>query len=90
MGLDVVDRVERFIFQRRQGAGGQGADQQRPNQARRIGDGNGVDIVPGQVGVGQCLVDDGVDHFDVAASGHFGHDAAINRVNIDLRINDVT
>ena len=54
-----------------------------------MGDSNGVEIFGGKVGVLQTLIDNWHDSFDVGTSGDFRNDAAVRRVNINLRNNDI-
>ena len=54
-----------------------------------MGDGDGVDLVPIEVGVMERLVDDGKNSFDVGAGGDFGDDATVGLVEIDLGNDDV-
>ena len=49
-----------------------------------MGDSDGVDLIPIEVGIGERLIDDGEDGFDVGASGDFGDDTAIGFVEVDL------
>ena len=72
-----------------EGTGGEGADEQGADKAGGIGDGNGVDIVPGAVCVGQCLVDNGVDDFDMAPGRDLWYDTAVLGVDVDLGVDDI-
>ena len=47
------------------------------DEARRIGDGHGVDVRPAEVRPVQGLVGQGVDGLDVLPGGDLRHDAAI-------------
>ena len=65
MRLDMVYLVKRLIMNDGKGAGGESADEQRADQAGRVGDGDGVDIVPGAISVRQGFFDDRVNNFQV-------------------------
>ncbi len=89
MRLDMVYLVKRFVVNNSEGAGGEGADKQRADQAGRVGDGDGVDVVPGAIGIRQSFFDDRVDNFQVAASGDFWDDAAVFGMDVDLGIDHI-
>lgn len=89
MRLDVVYLVKRFVVNDGEGAGGERADEQRADQAGRIGDGDGVDVVPGAISVRQGFFDDRVDNFQVAAGSDFRDDAAVFGVDVDLGIDHI-
>lgn len=82
-------RIQRFVMDDGQRAGGKGADEEGADKARGVSDGNGVDIVPGAVGVGEGLVDHRIDDFDVAASRDLWYNTTILSVNIDLCLDNV-
>ena len=54
-----------------------------------MGDGDGVDVFPGEAGLFEGLVDDGKNDFNMGARGDFGHDTTIDGVNIDLGDDDI-
>ena len=58
------------------------SDPASPRPARH---GDRVDLGQGQVRRGQCLLDDSIDRLDVLARGDLGEDAAVLRVQVDLR-----
>ena len=89
MRLDMVYLVKRLIVNDGEGAGGESADKQRADQSRRVGDGDGVDIVPGAISVRQGFFDDRVDNFQVAAGGDFRDDAAVFGVDVNLGIDHI-
>lgn len=89
MRLDVVYLVERLIVNDGESAGGESADEQRADQARRVGDGDGVDIVPGAISVRQGFFDDRVNDLQMAAGGDFRDDAAVFGVDVDLGIDHI-
>lgn len=89
MGFEVVHGVKGFVPEDGESAGGEGADEERAEEAGGVGDGDIIDVVFGEVGVSKGLVDDGEDGFEVGASGDFGNDAAVGSKNIDLGDDDV-
>ena len=62
MRLDMMYFVERLIVNDGEGAGGEGADEQRADQAGCISDGDSVDIIPSTIGIRQSLFNDRVDN----------------------------
>ena len=81
--------IQRFMMNDSEGAGGESADEQRTDQAGCVGDGDGVDVVPGAISVRQGFFDDRVDNFQVAAGGDFWDDAAVFSMDIDLGIDHI-
>ena len=60
-------------------------DQQRADQPRPLGDGDRVQLRQGAVGLRQRRTANGGDRFDLGARGQLRVDAAIGRVQLDLR-----
>lgn len=93
VGVDVrfemMGRVKRNVMQNGGSAGSEGADKKGADEARGMSDGNGVDVGPIELSVGEGLVKDGVDGFDMRASGNLGNNATVGGMNIDLRNDDV-
>jgi len=89
MSLDMMYFVERLIMNDGEGAGGESADEQRADQAGRVGNGDGVDIIPGAAGIRQSLFNDRVDNFQVAAGGNFWDNAAVFGMDVDLGIDHI-
>ena len=89
MALDVIEGVERFLVDDGEGTGGQDADEQTAAQPGAVGDGDGVDVVPGAATLREGVVNHGVDGLEVAAGGDFGHHAAVFAVNVYLRHNNI-
>ena len=54
-----------------------------------MGDGDGVEVFDGELGVGEGLIDDWIDGLDVGACGDFWDDAAVCGMDVDLGNNDV-
>lgn len=84
--FDVIDGVEGFVFNEGEGAGGEGADEEGADEAGAVSDGNGVDVVPSALEVGEAGFDGGNGDFDVGAGGDFGDDAAEGFVKVDLGV----
>ena len=89
VALEMVDGVEGFVVKDSEGAGSEGADEEATEEAGGVGDGDGVDVSPGDLGVVHGLVDDGEDCLEVASGGDFGDDAAVGFEDVDLRDDDV-
>ena len=89
MRLDMMYFIQWLIVNDGEGAGGEGADEQRADQAGRVGNGDGVDIIPSTVGIRQSLFNDRVDNFQVAAGSDFRDDAAVFSVDVNLGIDHI-
>ena len=89
MRLDMVYFVKRLIVNDGESAGGEGADEQRADQAGRVGDGDGVDIIPSTIGIRQGFFNDRVDNFQVAAGGNFRDNAAVFSMDVNLGIDHI-
>ncbi len=93
VGVDVrfemMGRVKRNVMQNGGSTGSEGADKKGADEAWGMSDGNGVDVGPIELSVGEGLVKDGVDGFDMRASGNLGNNATVGGMNIDLRNDDV-
>lgn len=90
MRFNMVNRIEGFVFKEGESAGGEGANEQRADKARGVGNGNGVDVVPSKGSLSKSLVDHWVNYLYMAACGYLWYDSSVNGVNIDLRIHDIT
>ena len=84
VGLEVVHPDERHVPHERQRLGRAHADEQRADQTRADGGGDGVDAGVLDAGLDDGLGDDRHDQLDVGAAGDLGHDAAEAGVQIDL------
>lgn len=84
VGFEVVDGVEGLVPENSESAGGEGADKEGTEQAGGVGDGDSVEVIRGEVGVMQSLMDDGQDGFEMRASGDFGNDTTISCENVNL------
>ena len=89
VGFEVVSRIEGDIVDDGNSAGGESADKERADEAGGVSDGDGVKVFYGQVGVGESLVDDGEDGFDMATGGNFGNDATVGGMDVDLRDDNI-
>ena len=65
------------------------ADEQRADQARPARDGDGLDVVEGGAALLERLGEHRADELEVPARGDLGHDAAVARVQLGLRGDDV-
>jgi hypothetical protein len=75
--VQVADGDQRQAACEGERLGGGEADQQRSDQARALGDGDGADLVEPDPGLVQRPLDDGHAQLQVAARGHLGHDPAV-------------
>src|SRR5690606_23048982 len=89
VAFEVVDAEQRFAGRQRQPFGVVDADQQRADQPRPARDRDSVDAVVADAGVAYRLLPDDADRLDVRPRGGFREHAAVLRVNVDLRGDDV-
>ena len=93
VGVDVrfkmMSWIEWFVVDDGQRASGESADKEGTDEARCVGYGDSVDVVNGKVGVFERFIDDGLDGFDMGASGDFRNDASVFGMDIDLRDDNV-
>lgn len=93
VGVDVrfemMGRVKRNVVKNGGSASSEGADKKGADEAWSMSDGNGVNVGPIELSVSEGLVKDGVDGFDMGASGNLGNNATVGGMNIDLRNDDV-
>ena len=89
MRLDMVYFVKRLIVNDGEGAGGKSADEQRADQTGRVGNSDGVDVVPCAIGIRQSFFDDRVNNLQMAAGGNFWDDAAVFGMDVDLGIDHI-
>ena len=84
VAFKVVDGDEGDVLREGQGLGVGDADEQSTGEARAGGNGDGVEIGEGDVGLGESGADDGDDGAEVLAAGEFGNDSAVASVGGDL------
>lgn len=93
VGIDVrfemMGWIKRNVVKNGGSAGSEGADKKGADEAWSMSDGNGVNVGPIELSVSKGLVKDGVDGFDMGASGDLGNNATVGGMNIDLRNDDV-
>ena len=89
MPFDVVDGNERLACGVAQALHAADAGEQRADKSRPVGDGEGIDILQAHVCRPECFVNHAVAGFDVRTAGDFRHDAAIERMEVNLAENDV-
>ena len=71
------------------GLGEAESHQHGPDEPRGIGDGHGVNVLPGAVGVRQGLFRQGRNHFNMLAGGQLRYHAAVQGVEVCLRGNGI-
>ena len=89
VAFEMVDAEERLAERPRHGFGVAHADEQRADQVRPLGDGDGVEVGVGDVGLFAGFAHHGDDFFQVGARGELRDNAAILGVEVDLRADDV-
>lgn len=89
VGLEMVNGVKGFVPENGEHAGGQGADEEGTQETRGVGNGNVIDIVLSEMSVGESLMDDGKDGFEMGTGGDFGDYTTISGKNINLRNDDI-
>ena len=87
--VEVVDRHEREPPRPGERLGRGKADEERPDQARTARDGDRVDVVQARAPPGERLAENGSDQLEVSARRDLGDDAAVARVQVGLRGDDV-
>ena len=80
MGLDMIDRVERFLVDDRKGACRQDANEQGTAQSGPISDGYSIDVIPGAMRIVQCLPHDTIDCLYMATCGNLWDDTTVLRL----------
>ena len=84
MTADMVHRDERHIERKRDGLGEVHADEHRADEARGVGHGDGVNVLPRYPRRADRLLGEDGDGLDMAAGGDLRHDAAVDGVQIRL------
>ncbi len=64
-------------------------NQQRPHQSGTVGHADGIHFFQCHACVRQCLLNDTVNIFNMLSGCNFRHYAAVKRMQVNLRINDV-
>ena len=82
---DMVDRNQRDLQSHGRRLGEVDAHQHRTDKARRIGDTDGINVLPGNARRLQCLIGQTIDGFDMLAGGDFRHHAAVGLMDGHLR-----
>jgi hypothetical protein len=80
----MVNADERDAFRPGDALCGRDADEQRADEARAVPDRDGVEVVQRGVGLGEGLLDDGEDAFDMGAARDLGDDPAVLGVQVLL------
>ena len=89
MAPDMVHRDQRHPKAVGHGFGKAQAHQYGPDETGGVGDGHGVNILPGAAGVRQGFFCQGRDHFNMLAGGQLRYHAAIQSVEVRLRCNGI-
>ena len=85
----VVNRNQRQTPRPGDRFGGGDANEQRPDQARSLRDGDAVQLLEGQLRLFHCASHDRRDQLQVPARGDFRHNAAKAGVQLGLRRDDI-
>ena len=88
VAFQMVDGDERQAVGEGQSLGVGDAHQKRSGETGAAGDGDGVEIGEGDVGLGECGADHGNNGAEMLAASQLGNDASIAGVGGDLRGND--
>jgi len=75
VGVEVINGEEGEVSGPGEGFCGGGADEEGADESGTVGDGDGMDVVEGEVRVGECGGEDGDEGFEMGATGDFGDDA---------------
>ena len=84
VAVQVADGDQRQAAREGQRLGGRQPDQQCPDQARALGDGDGDDLVESGAGIVQRPFDHGHAQLQVPARGHLGHHPAVAGMQLGL------
>jgi hypothetical protein len=76
VALEVVDPDERLAVNPGQRLGGVDPDEERPGEARSVGDGDRIDVGDGGSGVGEGGIEDGQDPAEVGPRRDLRNDPA--------------
>ena len=89
VALDVVDAEQWHVERGGQTLGVGHSHEQRPDQTRTTGDGDCVEVGVLDFRPAERFAHDRYDRAEVLACREFGHDAPVERMNVELRRNDV-
>ena len=89
VAFEVVDGDERLAQREGEGLGVADTDEQRAGEAWAFGDGDRIQLRHAYAGFAEGGVDDRDDGAEVLAGGELRNDAAVGRVDGDLRGDDV-
>jgi len=85
VAFEMVNGDERDVLREGEGLGIGDADQERSGEAGTAGDGDGIEIVEGNICLGKGGADDWDDGAEMLAAGQFGNHSAVAGVGGDLR-----
>ena len=89
VSADVVYRNKRFAQRKRQRFAEVCTDQHCADESRCAGRSDRVHLVRLHARLFQCTFGHAHDRFHVTARSDLGHDTAVQRVRLDLRVNDI-
>lgn len=84
----MIDGDERLAEGEGECLGAGEPDEERADEPRAVANGDGVELVEGDSGVGESAADGREEALGVGAGGDFGDDAVILRVQVVLAGND--
>ena len=86
----MVDGIEGFIMEDGEGAGGESANQEGAEEAGGVGDGDGVNFIPGKISVLESFIYDWEHNLEVISGGDFGDNTTVFFEDVDLGNDDIT
>lgn len=89
MRLYMMYFMQRLIMNDGESAGSEGADEEGADEPGGVGDGDGIDVVPGACCIGKRFMDDGVDDLQMTAGGNLWDNTAIFGMDVDLGVDDI-
>jgi len=89
MADQMVDRQKRLSRCQRQGLGGGQSYHHAANQAGTRRGGDGVHLIQCDAGLGQRLLDQAIQYFQMGAGSDFRHHAPIRRMGFILAEDDI-
>ena len=87
VAFEVIDGDEGKFLSEGEGFGVGDTDEECARETGTAGDGDGVEVIKGDVGLGQGGANNGNDGAEMLAGGQLGDDAAVTGVGGDLRRN---
>src|SRR3954469_22294958 len=75
--FDMMDRVERFLFKYCKSTGGKRSDKKRADKSRGVGNSNSVYVIPSELCISKCLVDNWINNLYMTPCRNLRHDTPI-------------